>query len=764
MKNGTKPSLSAVMRLLLLILLLMPLAVGLLSCRKAADGDGDSPGIFRGTEIALPDGWGVFPAAAAQIGKEGVLVLATDGTSCALLTIDAETLSVTDSRPLPLDDGDELLIATLADGGILLVTRNAAGTALRRIPFGDGETTCAENIETHFERMLDYGVDAMEADADGTVYLLSWNEIGVFDAQLNYQGSAFLPDRTGRLARRADGSVAALITSGAAAIDTKTMTLAKTESMPSGLVRLLTGEDGREYFADSTGVKRLERKGNHRPVMDYLRSELTAATLMGVLDGDRILLAKRGDPFSPAKLALYVRSDDAAQSGDVELTVAAYRLTPLLKERVVNFNETHPDARVTVKDYSEYNTDEEARADYMMTLELTTGTAKPDIVFAPADAVVMQQIVQKKYYVNLAPFLDRDPTLTRDAFFGGILCAFDDGDGGLWGMSAGFGLNTLLSTRTILEENGIAVGTGYLPKQSWTIGEMLDFIEGLPEGIFPMRALWQESAVRQLMGRNGYAAFIDRENGVCSFDSADFLHLLRFLKSLPATYEDLKRASALDRAENADVLREYCFGGKVALSAERVGEMNDIIGFETVFGTKNFVLAGYPSADRTDPGAGIEVSPGASYAITTTCETPSLAWEFIRELIAPDDLFWIGGIPSVKSLFDQLAEQEERNVMVVTYSDEGQSGHVFPADDPDAPQSAADLREPGLVLFFTAADAENLKGLLDGVGTPLAFRVDDEVRAIVEEEIGEFLAGIGTETSCAARIQSRVGIWLAEHK
>ena len=78
MKNGTKAFLFAVMCLVLLLL-----AAGLLSCRKAADEDTDSPGIFRGTEIELPDGWGVYPAAAAQIGKDGVLVLATDETSCA---------------------------------------------------------------------------------------------------------------------------------------------------------------------------------------------------------------------------------------------------------------------------------------------------------------------------------------------------------------------------------------------------------------------------------------------------------------------------------------------------------------------------------------------------------------------------------------------------------------------------------------------------------------------------------------------------------
>ena len=42
-------------------------------------------------------------------------------------------------------------------------------------------------------------------------------------------------------------------------------------------------------------------------------------------------------------------------------------------------------------------------------------------------------------------------------------------------------------------------------------------------------------------------------------------------------------------------------------------------------------------------------------------------------------------------------------------------------------------------------------------------RLDDAVRAIIEEEISDMLGGVTTPEGCAARIQSRVSIWLAEH-
>ena len=54
--------------------------------------------------------------------------------------------------------------------------------------------------------------------------------------------------------------------------------------------------------------------------------------------------------------------------------------------------------------------------------------------------------------------------------------------------------------------------------------------------------------------------------------------------------------------------------------------------------------------------------------------------------------------------------------------------------------------------------------MLDRGGTPILDRIPDAVAAIVNEEISAFLAGVGTAEECAAKIQSRASIWLAEHQ
>ena len=84
---------------------------------------------------------------------------------------------------------------------------------------------------------------------------------------------------------------------------------------------------------------------------------------------------------------------------------------------------------------------------------------------------------------------------------------------------------------------------------------------------------------------------------------------------------------------------------------------------------------------------------------------------------------------------------------------------------PDNPQSDAELDQPGHMYEFTEADGERIFALLDSAQvTRIADRTPSEVRAIVDEEISAFLGGASTAEGCAAAIQSRVTIWLAEHK
>jgi len=94
------------------------------------------------------------------------------------------------------------------------------------------------------------------------------------------------------------------------------------------------------------------------------------------------------------------------------------------------------------------------------------------------------------------------------------------------------------------------------------------------------------------------------------------------------------------------------------------------------------------------------------------------------------------------------------------YGEAGGGGGYY---DPENPPG--DPREGFVHWFFTEEDSELLLHLLEEkAGIPLYLTVDEEVSNIINEEITAFLAGARTAEDCAALVQSRVSLWLAEHQ
>ncbi|MBQ9996767.1 MAG: hypothetical protein IJP32_10375, partial [Clostridia bacterium] len=183
---------------------------------------------------------------------------------------------------------------------------------------------------------------------------------------------------------------------------------------------------------------------------------------------------------------------------------------------------------------------------------------------------------------------------------------------------------------------------------------------------------------------------------------------------------------------------------------------------EAEFNTPDVVDIGYPTADGSN-GTRVDMTP---YVITSFCEYPEEAWDFIESMIAPEEDFdsrVLGrhGIPVLKEQFMQVCESEYDSLFEI-YFDGGMSWGPY---DPEYDDLEAEMREPGIRKFFTEEDAQAMLRWLDEeVGAPAADAVDPEITEIVTEEITSYLGGAKTAADCARIIQSRVSIWLAEHE
>ena len=112
------------------------------------------------------------------------------------------------------------------------------------------------------------------------------------------------------------------------------------------------------------------------------------------------------------------------------ITVAQLEYYPdyQFANRIIRFNRSHDDVRIEYKDYTQYNTEDNAQAGLtkLMT-ELGAGNV-PDIL--PVSQLPYKQLAAKGILEDLYPYIDADPQLDRNDFFPNVLTALES-DGGL---------------------------------------------------------------------------------------------------------------------------------------------------------------------------------------------------------------------------------------------------------------------------------------------------------------------------------------------
>ncbi|MBE6724417.1 MAG: hypothetical protein E7576_04320 [Ruminococcaceae bacterium] len=497
-------------------------------------------------------------------------------------------------------------------------------------------------------------------------------------------------------------------------------------------------------------------------LMSYPNSDVDPAdcTLLGAFDSENLLFAEdRG-------FTLYRASEDVSLASLCVIEVAsAFDLDYGglgFTTQIVEFNKSHPDCRVVLNDYSVWNTADNPDGGVSRLLtDMMTGIAKPDIVIAKtrgginsaAQASVSEQIVKHGLYADLSPCLDSDGEVNWETVSGAVLRFCSAEDGGLWGIAPCFTMETLIAPASLISEEEAENG--------WTLSGLLDRAERLPGGTFLMGGLTRENAEKELLGPDGYGAFVDLEAGVCSFDSPEFLRWLRFFDSLPADEEALRRSAGLG-SMSGDTLREF-YEGQVLLERVRiVNGFSDLAELEAVFGTKDWVPVGFPARGHN----GTTVICPAVVIMTSFCRNREPAWELIRTLVKDS----IAGRASNNPTLKPAARAYTAQFMVpgaysaVTFSGKSRMRQGGYAEDGVIPKQE-DLNAPGWVCVPTWEDYDRYERLLDRVVSyPMTEALPAEIDAIVREEASAFSRGVGSAEDCAAKIQSRVSIWIAENR
>lgn len=450
-------------------------------------------------------------------------------------------------------------------------------------------------------------------------------------------------------------------------------------------------------------------------------------------------------------------AEDIDLSAITVVNVATRSNDQTLRQLTVNFNRTHDDARVVVTDYSSYDTLENnyTGGETKLGNDLLNGVIHPDlIVLSNATGSLMSAILENNLYADLYSFMESDEEVKKDDILGCVKNTFEV-DGKLSALPRTLSISTILAPKSVVGD-----------KTSWTIDELLDFAENLPEGTTLANNLTQKSAPYLLLGLNSYSAFVNFEDNTCHFTDPTFIRYLNYLKTLPT--------AEMNEANNATIVygndrNEYegYQTGTMFLYRQNYAEILDVSSDVVPFNRAETVRIGYPAPEGQN---GSLVNPnGPLFILTANAAAPEEAWEFLKSALFYQTAFWdVSSLSPLRSKCLNVPESERLRMVYFNF-DGGWSSWGVNSEEEIA-KEFEELDEhgyrngqPGILASF---DEERLKSFvdwLDTIGAPVCETVSTEVTDIINEEVSSFLGGVRDAAATADIIQSRVSIWLAEH-
>jgi ABC-type glycerol-3-phosphate transport system substrate-binding protein len=733
-------------------------------------------GIFTAQDLPMPDGmsfnerivpfWDPEERTLTFCASETISVDFEDGTFSEsevlyLVTSDAE--EVRSKVPLPDMNGEFPTAGTIGEKEAVLVL----GTDDRsyRILLYDresGESSASGVVNALFpHRVLGIAGALLDRDENGEerIAVLSQEEAVFFDRRWTVKSAAPLPSgMTGTsLFRTPSGTILAGIydgggESGCAVYDRKAASFGEPLSgvwdpvpCAAGFDYCSSGEAGVYGYSLSGGEPVL--------LLNSLNSDLRGSgQLWFAADADTLLYsgsdAVYSGPFRPGPiehkpvLCLHGEDVDISDAAILHLAYANCGLTGAVLSAVADFNRTRADCQIVLDDYSDpsFATDGSQR----LAMDMVTGVFQPDILIGDTYAPYLTAAAEKGLYTDLSPYLEKDPLVNRDNLFGSVLRLFDDGSGGIWGLAPFVSVRAELSTPDNL---GPFAEKGY-----WTMAEMIDYIESLPDGTVFAEGFTQSSMVNYLCRADACLAYIDGDR--CSFDSPEFVRSLNFLASLPDE-EELRKTSPIAGLDESQLTEAYR-DGRIRTVSGFFGSIIDFSRLELKFGRKDWVPIGSPVSEQR-AGAGIGVSAGHMFLIASTCSLPDAAWDLCRMFFT--DKEGQAGLPALRSMLDSMAEDYLGREYIWFY---GRGGKWSMGE---GTITAEDRMQPNVSGVFSEEDLGKMKDILDSSGTPLirTLRIG-EIQSILREELSAFLGGVGSAEDCAGKIQSRVSIWLSENR
>ena len=526
-------------------------------------------------------------------------------------------------------------------------------------------------------------------------------------------------------------------------VDLEKKTLAEPVELPSNAYQVMCGfgdydlvyRDGNQLMGYQLQTKQKEK------ILSWTDVDVSPNSLEGVhcrQNGEIICLLNQygGEKVRTELVRVFQAPADSIPQKETLTLAVLYGYD--IMDKVVQFNRQNSKVHIQLVDYSQlFDSSEDnftASRDKLIT-EMLSGQM-PDLI--AMDQLPYRQLASKGLLEDLYPYLESDKELSREDYFPNVLKALEV-NGGLYQVTAGFNVQTL---------SGPAKVVGTVP--GWNYQEMWDALEQMPEGCELMDMYTTRSDMLRTLLCANMDAYVDWSTGKCSFDSQDFLDMLRFAASFPEEIpDDLEWESSSDRISQ----------GRQMLSTAYLYSVDSMIWNDVQFGKDGCTFIGYP----TNKGVGSVMFVSSGYAMSSSCKDKEAAWEFLRSFITYEAQHnaW-NGIPlSLKVYREKLDE-----AMKINYETDENGEPLLDPQGQKIPIPIASFPgEDGEDYEIFCMSQEQADKLWDAVTScEKVWEENDAVYSIVNETAQAFFAGQKSAEDVAKLIQSKVTIYVNEQR
>ena len=755
------------------ILLCSVIPVVLPGCRKQTrqpEPQGEEPitGIFTSAEPSIPDGFQMLPSVEPYVEADGTITFYSqtqteeegeDGfvwrTTAYLtkLSMDGELLESTEF-PLPLD---VVMTGAITEEAVYLAESSVNSTVVWRIDRTTGEQSSTGDGAAVFGSP-DYYLQQIVTDNAGRLCCTDNDSLIVLNPDLSLAFSLRFPHTVQSIVRGQGGMIWAAYRDGAAVyamrIDADKQEIHEAiplmnEGNPTAfeLIHQIGSGSGCSFcYADEEALwgvtETAEGELTQSKMIDLVASGIARFHKLYELGGlypeglypvamigaDRFLAVRCDE--SRNMTPIFFRHGEDLDPEDVTTILLAHSiaLKPKMISLIKDWNAAHPKTRIETVDYSSYTSDDDRfGGEAKICFDMLNSGFRPDILltnepaFKKSDRSVMSFVNQHDLYVDLAPYLEKDEMINTDTLYGLVQRCFDDGRGGMWGITTGFTIQMAAANPHYLGE--------IAEKGTWTVDEWLDIYESIPPDTEMYHQQVRAWGVWNYI-KEGYAAFM--KDGVCSFDSPPFIRFLKLMAKVPEDYDTWKRTSPFADLDFQEAFRSGKAVVDISLMYAGInyGSYHNLIQQWNAEAKGESVLIGF----ATDSGIGIRTKPYDILVITKYAEDPDLCFEVLKAL---------------------------NSVKYINLSSGGNPMFALRTLEEEALEKAdgVPIRE-----LITEEMYERANRFFDESGQPMLEYVPEDIWEIIEEETSAFYAGHGTAEDCAKKIQSRASLWMEEHR